>query len=85
MTAIITDRAIFKQKRAEQTFAAESILKLGDYSKQYQMVEIVLEKLFKVSIKLFDLIIIKLKCTMRFALKTRGKYYDSICDLWFEF
>ncbi|KAL9973797.1 hypothetical protein ACROYT_G020300 [Oculina patagonica] len=41
-------RAIFKQKRAEQTFAAESILKLGDYSKQYKMVEIVLEKLFKV-------------------------------------
>lgn len=41
-------RAIFKQKRAEQTLAAESILKLNDYSKQYKMVEIVLEKLFTV-------------------------------------
>ena len=45
---LFTDRAVFKQKRAEQTFAAESILKLADYSKQYKMVEIVLEKLFKV-------------------------------------
>lgn len=44
----LTDRAGFKQKRAEQTYAAESILKLPDYAKQYKMVEIVLEKLFKV-------------------------------------
>lgn len=51
LTLIFTDRAIFKQKRAEQTFAAESILKLGDYTKQYKMVEIVLDKLFKVSFK----------------------------------
>lgn len=48
---MFTDRAIFKQKRVEQTHAAESILELGDYSKQYKMVEIVLEKLFKVYIK----------------------------------
>ncbi|CAH3127823.1 unnamed protein product [Porites lobata] len=41
-------RAIFKEKRAQQVVAAESILKLADYSKQYKMVEIVLEKLFKV-------------------------------------
>jgi len=47
-TKMLVYRAIFKQKRSEQTFAAESILKLGDYSKQYHMVEIVLEKLFKV-------------------------------------
>jgi len=45
---VFTDRAVFKQKRAEQTFAAESILKLADYTKQYKMVEIVLGKLFKV-------------------------------------
>jgi len=67
LTAIITDRAIFKQKRSEQTFAAESILKLGDYSKQYHMVEIVLEKLFKVSIKRSDRIVINRKCTLHFA------------------
>ena len=67
LTAIITDRTIFKQKRSEQTFAADSILKLGDYSKQYHMVEIVLEKLFKVSIKRSDRKIIKLKCTLQFA------------------
>lgn len=47
-TNFLVYRAIFKQKRAEQTFAAESILKLGDYTKQYKMVEIVLDKLFKV-------------------------------------
>ena len=50
---MFTDRAVFKQKRAEQTFAAESILKLADYTKQYKMVEIVLGKLFKV-LNLFD-------------------------------
>ena len=43
------DLAIFKEKRAEQVVAAESILKLADYSKQYKMVKIVLEKLFKVT------------------------------------
>ena len=64
---IITDRAIFKQKRSEQTLAAESILKLGDYSKQYHMVELVLEKLFKVSIKCAYRRRIKLKCTLRFV------------------
>lgn len=47
-TQMLIYRAVFKQKRSEQTHAAESILKLGDYSKQYKMVEIVLEKLFKV-------------------------------------
>lgn len=41
-------RSVFKQKRYSQTSAAESILNLADYSKQYKMVEIVLEKLFKV-------------------------------------
>ena len=39
---------MFKEKRAQQVVAAESILNLADYSKQYKMVEIVLEKLFKV-------------------------------------
>jgi len=47
-TKMLIYRAVFKQKRAEQTFAAESILKLADYTKQYKMVEIVLGKLFKV-------------------------------------
>ena len=45
---MLIDRSVFKQKRYSQTSAAESILNLADYSKQYKMVEIVLEKLFKV-------------------------------------
>ncbi|CAH3016698.1 unnamed protein product [Porites evermanni] len=47
-TKMLVYRAVFKEKRAQQVVAAESILKLADYSKQYKMVEIVLEKLFKV-------------------------------------
>ncbi|KAK2563506.1 Coiled-coil domain-containing protein 134 [Acropora cervicornis] len=38
---------VFKQKRSAQVNAAESILNLKDYSKQYKMVELVLDKLFK--------------------------------------
>lgn len=47
-TKMLVYRAVFKEKRAQQVVAADSILKLADYSKQYKMVEIVLEKLFKV-------------------------------------
>lgn len=39
---------VFKQKRSAQVNAAESILNLKDYSKQYKMVELVLDKLFKI-------------------------------------
>ena len=45
----IQDRRIFKQKRAQQMFAADNILQLEDYAKTYKMVELVLDKLFKVT------------------------------------
>ena len=47
---MVTDSTVFKQKRSAQINAAESILNLKDYSKQYKMVELVLDKLFKVQL-----------------------------------
>ncbi|XP_057313813.1 coiled-coil domain-containing protein 134-like [Hydractinia symbiolongicarpus] len=40
----------FKVKRGEQVEGIKRILKIGDYSKRYSMVKILLEKLFKVLI-----------------------------------
>lgn len=44
------DRKIFKQKRLQQMLAAEKLLMLNDYAKQYKMVKILLDNLFKVCI-----------------------------------
>ena len=40
---------MFKLKRAHQMEAAESITKIEDYSKQYKLLTVVMEKIFKVS------------------------------------
>lgn len=40
-------RRIFKQKRLEQMMAVENIIKMNDYEKQYRIINMIFEKLFK--------------------------------------
>jgi hypothetical protein len=46
------DRRIFKQKRLEQMMAVENIIKMNDYEKQYRIINMIFEKLFKVKTKI---------------------------------
>ena len=45
---MISDRKLFKQKRAAQMEAVKTMMKLEGYEKQFKMISVVLEKLFKV-------------------------------------
>ena len=44
----ILDRALFKQKRDAQLDAIKRIIVMDGFDKQYKMINVVLEKLFKV-------------------------------------
>lgn len=48
MSQLSIYRHVFKQKRVEQMIAVENILKMDDYARQYKIVKIIFEKLFKV-------------------------------------
>lgn len=50
------DRRLFKQKRAEQMMAVESIIKMEKYEKRYQIINMIFEKILKVNFSFYVLL-----------------------------
>ena len=63
-----SDYSGFQTKRVEQIAAVKSILSIPDYSKQYKLVKIVLEKLFMVCTHSIIIVYFLKVCTPIFCM-----------------